>query len=73
MGVTDTLELKAQCTRKKISLEELAKRIGINPATLHRKINGTSEFQQSEIQSIKRALELSDEQMIAIFFNTNYA
>ena len=47
---------------------ELARIIGINPATLWRKINGISDFYRRDIERIKAALKLSAEQVDRIFF-----
>lgn len=61
-------ELKAECVRKGISMEGLADRIGINPATLYRKTNGKGEFSAPELQAIRKILGLSDEKFMFIFF-----
>lgn len=45
---TNIPELKAECTRHGVTLEELASRIGVNNATLYRKMTGKSEFYRNE-------------------------
>ena len=55
---------------KKITQEELAKRIRLNPSTLNQKLNNKSEFSQSEIKSILNVLELPICDVAAYFFST---
>lgn len=70
---TNGAELRAECVRKGITLESLASKIGINPTSLYRKINGESEFRRNELQIIKNVLELDDEKFIIIFFTYQLA
>ena len=65
---TNIPELKAECVRRGVTLEELASRIGINNATLYRKMTGKSEFSRNELQAIRDILYLNDEQFLHIFF-----
>lgn len=51
-----------------ITMETLAEILGINPATLSRKVNGNSDFTRNEMQLIKSRLNVSPENMDAIFF-----
>ena len=48
-------------------MAEVARYLGINPATLTRKMDGTSDFTRSEIQLLRTYLSLSDESLNAIF------
>lgn len=64
----NALELKAECVRKEISLETLATKIGINPASLYRKMSGKSDFMCGEIEKIANVLQLNDAQLLSIFF-----
>lgn len=50
------------------TLKDLANQIGINQSTLNRKMNGDSDFTRSEIQNITYWLNLSEEEVIEIFF-----
>lgn len=50
------------------TVDAIADLVGINQATLYRKINGTSEFTRQEIQTIRLALDMSDEEVMNIFF-----
>lgn len=46
----------------------LAKEIGINEATLSKKMHGHSQFSRSEMLKIKDLLHLSDSEFMALFF-----
>ena len=65
---TDINELKAECVRNGLTLEKLAAKIGVNPATLYRKLNGETEFRRNELQIIKLVLKLNDKKFLCIFF-----
>lgn len=54
---------------KNLTLEWLAGEIGVNPSTLHRKLNGESDFARPEIIVVKLRLNLSVEEVNSIFFN----
>lgn len=61
---------KAALALKEMSSKELADRIGINEATLYRKMNGASDFTRGEIQKIFTVLDIdSPEQIKDIFFS----
>lgn len=47
---------------------ELAKKVGVNVSTLNKKINGSVEFKLREIQRIADVLDLTDQDIISIFF-----
>jgi len=53
--------------------KDLADYIGLSVTRLNAKLNGTNgaEFSQSEIAKIKERYNLTDEEVIAIFFNSN--
>lgn len=70
---TNIQELKAECTRRGMTLDDLASRIGINVATLYRKMTGRNEFLRNELQIIRDTLNLNDEQFLLIFFNNKLA
>lgn len=59
---------RAKCAEKGVTLEQVARIIGVNQATLYRKLNGKSEFTRNEIQLFKSALNLSGDDMQNIFF-----
>lgn len=60
--------LKAEMVKKKINADILSDKLGINTATFYRKMNGESEFDRSELQIIRNELNLSPDDMDAIFF-----
>nr|DAI56289.1 MAG TPA: Regulatory protein-modification, helix-turn-helix, transcriptional regulator, DNA [Caudoviricetes sp.] len=68
---TNIPELKAECARHGVTLEELASRIGVNNATLYRKMTGKSEFYRNELQVIRDVLCLNDDKFLLIFLITN--
>lgn len=70
---TNIPELKAECTRHGVTLEELASRIDVNNATLYRKMTGKSEFYRNELQVIRDVLCLNDEKFLLIFFDNELA
>ena len=51
------------------SMAKLASLLGVNPATLTRKMTGESDFNRNEIKLIKDNLHLSNEEVDAIFFS----
>lgn len=61
-------EFRAEVVRNGMSLEDVAKAIGINYVSLHRKMNGTSDFYRGEIEKIISLLNLSGEDVLRIFF-----
>lgn len=50
------------------TLEKVADEIGVNPATLYRKVSGRSDFTRAEIQLIRNFLNLTSEEADSIFF-----
>lgn len=61
-------EFKAEVMRRGLSLEDVANELKINPVSLHRKMNGTSDFYRNEIEQIIKLLGLSGDDVIRIFF-----
>ena len=61
-------EFRAALLRKGWTIAALAKEIGINEATLSKKINGHTDFTREEVSKISKALGLSDNEIMAIFF-----
>jgi hypothetical protein len=47
----------------------IAKNCNLTSAGLHKKLNGQSEFKQSEIKSLKDLLKISDKDLNIYFFN----
>ena len=61
-------EFKAEVVRKGLTLAEVARELGLDPASLSRKINGNSDFYRGEIERIINLLNLSGEDVLRIFF-----
>ena len=61
-------EFRAILARKEMSATEIAKKIGIDPATLSRKMSGQSDFYRSEIEKLCKVLALTPEETLQIFF-----
>lgn len=61
-------EFRAEVVRRDMTIDDVAKAIGINPASLHRKMNGTSDFYRGEIETIVHLLNLSGDDVLRIFF-----
>lgn len=62
------IELEVILIRKGTSIAELAEKIGVNKTTLYRKL-ANGKFDRSEIMKIRDELELTDADMLRIFFN----
>ena len=60
-------EFRAAMARKEMSANELAKALGIDPATLSRKISGQSDFYRNEIEKLCKILDLTPEETMQIF------
>lgn len=62
----DKALLEYEMKKRGVTIEEMCKIIGISRSAFYRKCNGTSEFTQSEIQTIVDYLNL--ESPMGIFF-----
>lgn len=61
-------KFKARIVEAGFNMEYVAKSIGVNAATLYRKMNGTSDFTRTEIQKLQKVLSLDVEKVVEIFF-----
>lgn len=67
-------KLRGKIIENGMTVEQLAEQIGIDRATLYRKIAADGRtFTVKEADAIKRALNLSVEEAFAIFFNHDVA
>lgn len=66
----NTLKLKARVVESGISVNEIAEEIGVNPATIYRKINGKSQFTADEMLKIKKILHIDTVSFCNIFFGS---
>jgi plasmid maintenance system antidote protein VapI len=65
--------LKGEIVARGLNVEKLAKKIGINRASMYRKLNNFEKFTIGEAQKIKKVLGLSDERANEIFFGDTVA
>lgn len=56
-----------------VKMRTIAESLGIDPATLYRKVKGNSDFTRAEIQEIVKLLSLSAEEVQEIFFSEKLA
>ena len=61
-------KFKAKMAELGLTIEKISNEIGINQATLHRKINGASDFTRTEIKILRNALKLTVSEAEEIFF-----
>lgn len=66
--MTNTRLLEQKIKDSGLKLTYIADRLGVVWITLRRKLDGESEFKQSEIVVLKDLLQLTDEEVKAIFF-----
>ena len=64
----DKNKLKAKIVENGFTLEQIAQRLGINPATMYRKMTLESDFTRNEIAILKEVLCLTIDDINAIFF-----
>lgn len=62
-------EFRVAMARRKISNRDLAAQIPLSEQALYNKMNGVTEFKNSEIKRIAEVLNLSMEQVNTIFFD----
>lgn len=62
-------ELRAEVVRNGMSMEELSEEIGIDRSTLYRRLNKPNSFTLGEIISISKALDLTSDRVVDIFFS----
>lgn len=61
-------KLKAFIVLREMNVKTLCERTGINESSFYRKIAGKVEFTQGEISAIARELEMTKDDVFAIFF-----
>lgn len=67
--MTDVSMLKGVVEKKGVKMWKLAEAIHVSMPTLARKMNGESEWMQSEIVAIRDYLSLTDEEITRIFLS----
>ena len=66
--MTDSLELDYAIKRAGLDRQKVAGLLGISQMAFFNKIHNRTEFKASEIEALKQALHLSNEQRDKIFF-----
>lgn len=61
-------EFRAELVRKGMSVKSIARALKLTTASIYRKMNGYSDFYRTEIEKIAELLELSESDIIKIFF-----
>lgn len=61
-------KFRAKLCEAGLTPRDLASLLGINEATLYRKMSGSSDFLRSEIQIIQYRLNLTNDDIMDIFF-----
>lgn len=61
-------KFKAKLVECGLSVTDVAKALGINEATLYRKIKGTSDFSRNELTMIKSTLGMTISEFEEVFF-----
>ncbi len=61
-------KFRAKMLEAGVTVESLATTLGVNEATIYRKMSGNSDFLRNEIQLIKHKLSLTDDDVVSIFF-----
>lgn len=68
--MTNVNKLKGKIVEKGLTIEGLAKKLGMDRATLYRKLNNNAEtLLIKEANAIVSALGLTSEEAVAIFFS----
>lgn len=62
-------KLKAKMVEKGINADQLADCIGVDRSSMYRKMNNFEKITIGEAKTIKAALEMSDDEAIAIFLS----
>lgn len=64
---------RSEVVKAGLTFEQVAQFMGINVATLYRKLNGESDFTRNEITMFKSCLGLNMDSITAIFFTDTLA
>lgn len=62
-------ELRAEMGRRNISIPKLADMIKVSKKTMYSRFSRTTDFNQTEISAIAKVLELTDTDILRIFFD----
>lgn len=67
----NSLKLKAVQIKSGITVDDIAKAMGVNVATVYRKMAGKSEFTASEMIAVKEILHIDFKSFCDIFLTAN--
>ena len=65
--------LRGKITEKKTNIAEVAMQMGIDKATLYRRIADSGTFTIGEVDKLTKILGLTCDEAVAIFFNAEVA
>lgn len=65
--------LKSKITERRTNVSEIAAQMGVDKATLYRRIADGSSFTIGEVEKITEVLQLSHDDAISIFFSQTVA
>jgi AcrR family transcriptional regulator len=71
--MVDTNLLKSKMAERVLSVSDVAARIGLDKATLYRRLADGESFTVGEVQRIKDVLSLTMDEAVSIFFTSNVA
>ena len=66
----NSLEMKVAMKRNEDTQEKLAEALGLQIFGVSARINGHIDFRTSEIEKIRERYNLSDDELVKIFFTT---
>ena len=69
--MTDTKALEIVLLKKDKSKKDLAELLGVSVQTIYNKVNNVVDFKTQEVKAITEFLQLTQEEMMAIFFAKN--
>lgn len=64
----DAILLEAACKRKGLTIQHVARLLGMDESTFYRKRKGLTDFTRKEIQMLRSILNLTSEEVDEIFF-----
>ena len=62
-------KIKTKLFEKGVTYSEASQKIGISKYSFTKKVNGKSKFSVDEAEKLSRLLELSNDEIVNIFFN----
>lgn len=62
-------ELKAEIFRNGLTVKELSSKMGLSKSALYNKINNKIKFNIEDVEKIIELLNLTEEQVVKIFFD----